>query len=317
MNFQLFKSRDFSTSISDTILFFKQFGKNYFKNYFLVNGIFLIIVSIFLYFITKFYTQTAFNFGQNQNLKPTAIDNYFQNNGILFVSIIIVAIVLVIIFSLINLCFPAIYLENVEQHNTNQIGVNQIVESLKKNALKLFKFFTGSIFVILPIIIIAFVINILLCFVLIGFPLFIITIPAAAAFYYLVFCEYIIGKAGFFESVKTGFILLKENFWAHTFSTLVIVIIIQIVQGIFTLIPYVSAMVSLYATAIPLENNTENEGSLVGVLMGILTVVSILCGFILNNILYINQGLLYYSHLEENFENTQNNEIELIGSEIE
>lgn len=35
---QFYKKRDFGALISDTFTFFKENGKNYFKNYILLNG---------------------------------------------------------------------------------------------------------------------------------------------------------------------------------------------------------------------------------------------------------------------------------------
>ena len=36
--FEFYKRRDFGGLISDSFAFFKIYGKNYFKNYFLING---------------------------------------------------------------------------------------------------------------------------------------------------------------------------------------------------------------------------------------------------------------------------------------
>ena len=49
--FQLYKKRDFNELVSDTFDFFKIHGKNYFKNYFIINGGFLLILVVLLYFV--------------------------------------------------------------------------------------------------------------------------------------------------------------------------------------------------------------------------------------------------------------------------
>jgi len=49
---QLYKSRDFSAFFQDTFAFLKQNGKHYFKHYFIVNGIFLMILMVLGYFFT-------------------------------------------------------------------------------------------------------------------------------------------------------------------------------------------------------------------------------------------------------------------------
>jgi hypothetical protein len=47
---QFYKKRDFGTLISDTFLFFKENGKNYFKNYILINGLLLILLVVIIAF---------------------------------------------------------------------------------------------------------------------------------------------------------------------------------------------------------------------------------------------------------------------------
>ena len=58
--FQVFKKRDFSQLVGDTFSFFKLEGKNYFKNYFIINGGLLLILVVALYFLIKFFFEGTF-----------------------------------------------------------------------------------------------------------------------------------------------------------------------------------------------------------------------------------------------------------------
>jgi hypothetical protein len=51
--FQLYKKRDFSAYIGDTMQFLKQQGKDYFRNYLVINGALLLVVCVIYYFLFK------------------------------------------------------------------------------------------------------------------------------------------------------------------------------------------------------------------------------------------------------------------------
>ena len=63
--FQLYKKRDFSELVGDTFGFFKLEGKNYFKNYFIINGSLLLLLVVIIYFFTKeeFFGKVSEEFG--------------------------------------------------------------------------------------------------------------------------------------------------------------------------------------------------------------------------------------------------------------
>jgi hypothetical protein len=51
--FQLYKKRDFSAYIGDTMQFLKQFRKDFFRNYMVINGALLLVVCVIYYFLFK------------------------------------------------------------------------------------------------------------------------------------------------------------------------------------------------------------------------------------------------------------------------
>ena len=81
---QLYKSRDFSAFFQDTFTFLKQNGKHYFKHFFIVNGIFLLILMVIGYFLTKFYSEFLFGGvlqGGNSKFQQKLKEYYVKNRG--------------------------------------------------------------------------------------------------------------------------------------------------------------------------------------------------------------------------------------------
>lgn len=318
MNFQLFKERNFSENISDTILFFKQNGKLYFKNYLLINSPFLILLSIIFFFLGKFYMDFVLNLFQNPgNSANTYFETYFADNFVLFISLGILLFLLVSVFSMISFSFPAIYLDSISKYQKNEINVKIIIQAYKENAFRLFKFLIGLIFIIIPLLLIFMIVNGLLCIILIGFLLLFITIPACSSYISLVFYDYLITKNRFFSSLQNGLGYLTDNFWTHILTTIVIMVILQILQGIVTMIPYFIGIIYFYAMGTELQNNPENMTSLIAIFLGVIIVISIVFTYLCNNFLFISQGLQYFSHIEAVEGNTQTNEIDTIGKSIE
>ena len=86
---QLYKSRGFSEFFQDTFSFLKQNGKHYFKHFFIINGIFLLILMVIGYFISKFYSEFLFNGILQSENSNTVLDNYMNENIGVFVLLII------------------------------------------------------------------------------------------------------------------------------------------------------------------------------------------------------------------------------------
>ncbi|MBP9792953.1 MAG: hypothetical protein KBC56_03045 [Flavobacterium sp.] len=316
--FQLYKDRDFGAYISDTIDFFKKFGKHYFKNYFIVNGIFLMILVVLIYFFSKIYMEflqsSMTTVGQNNNY----FTEYFNNNLPLFVISLLVFILLIGLISMINYAIPSLYIELYENKGTN-FETKELIRSIKQNLGRVFLFFVASFFVVLPVFFIVLILNLALCFILIGIPLFLITIPALMVWISLSFNDYLLGKSSYFTSLGNGYSMLKSNFWPAVGSSLIMFIIVYILQSILTMIPYMFGVASIFASGQNLEDpaNTNEVFGTISVLMIILMVFSTLFGYLFQNILNVQQVLIYYSQLEGSNQNSTNNEIELIGSEIE
>ena len=316
--FDLYKKRDFSAYFSDTITFFKSFGKHYFKNYFTINGIFLMILVVLIYFITKIYMETLFSLSSNPNPNFNHFSNYFNNNMVLIIGTILFFVLLTLFLSLLNITYPIVYIQLVEKNGGNNFGITEIIIGIKENIGRLMVFFIGTLFVITPILLIFGGILILLCFVIIGIPLFLLFIPSVMSWISLSYFEYLTKKVSFFNSLKNGIKLLKQDFWTTIGTTFLMSMLIQIIQGFITMIPYIIGVIWIFVSAKNLDTNSQNDSmSAMSILMAVIMVFSVLLSYIFNNFLLINQGLIFYSLCEENENKSSKSQIDLIGIQSE
>lgn len=317
--FELYKKRDFSANFSDTTAFFKIFGKHYFKNYFVINGIFLMILVVLIYFISKVYMEVIFSGMSNMSNNPNYLMTYFNNNIALIAGAFIITFALVVILSLLNISFPVIYLRLVEKTNGNDFSIQEIISGLKNNIGKMIVFFFGSIFILFPLSIIVFGLLILLCFILIGIPLLFIVTPAFISWITLSYYEYIRKDIGYFSALSNGFSLVKQQFWSTIGTTFLMLMLVQIIQGFITLIPYVISMIWMFVSTKNIqETSSQTEVfSTMGIVAAVIMVFSVLLSYIFNNFIIVSQGLIYYSLQEEKENNSTKSQIDLIGTDIE
>lgn len=316
--FQLYKDRDFGAYISDTIDFFKKFGKHYFKNYLIVNGFFLIILVVLMYFFSTIYLEIVTGSQNAAMYRGFTISNFIEENAIVFIVGLIFFILLMMVISVINYALPSLYIELYENNGLN-FSSKELFQSLKQNFGRLLIFFLASLFVMTPIVLLLFTLNILLCFIIIGFPLFFITFPAVMVWIYLSFNDYILGKNSYFTALGNGYSMLKANFWPSVGSTLVMFFILYILQSLVTMVPYMIGIGSIFASGENFQdpNNPNAEISFFSILMIVIFMISTLVGFLFQNILNVQQVLIYYSQLEGSAQNSAASAIELIGQDSE
>ena len=114
--FQLYSKRNFSSLVGDTFTLFKLEGKNYFKNYFIINGGLLLVLCIIIYFFMQIFLKSAF-LASSQNNSNAFLDTILSNVSLLI--IFGLAMILLIMFaSLINYLYTVAYLKLVEEKKT-------------------------------------------------------------------------------------------------------------------------------------------------------------------------------------------------------
>jgi hypothetical protein len=317
--FELYKKRDLSANFSDTTTFFKSFGKHYFKNYLVINGIFLMILVVLIYFISKVYMEVLFSGISNAQNNPNYGMAFFNNNLPLIIGGFAITFLLIVILSMLNISFPVIYLRLLEKTNGYDFSIQEIISGLKNNIGKMIIFLVGIIFVIMPLSVIVFGLLFLLCFILIGIPLLFIVGSAFISWITLSYYEYILKDIGYFTALANGFRMIKQQFWTTVGTTFLMMMLVQIIQGFITMIPYVLSMIWMFVSTKNLQETGAQTDtfSTMGILLAVIMVFSVLLSYIFNNFILVNQGLIYYSLQEEKENNSTKSQIDLIGTDIE
>ncbi|WP_281298457.1 hypothetical protein [Flavobacterium limnophilum] len=317
--FELYKKRDLSANFSDTIAFFKTFGKHYFKNYFVINGIFLMVLVVLIYFISKVYMEVLFSGITNMKNNPNYLMAYFNNNMALIAGGFIITFLLIVVLSMLNISYPVIYLGLVEKTNGNAFAIQEIMGGLKANIGKMIMFLLGSIFIIMPLAFIVFGVLVFLCLILIGIPLIIIVGSAFISWITLSYYEYILKDVGYFTALSNGFGLVKQQFWTIVGTTFLMMMLVQIIQGFITMIPYVISIIWMFVSTQDIQSQTSRTDtfSTMGILFAVIMVFSVLLSYIFNNFILVNQGLIYYGLQEEKENNSTKSQIDLIGTDLE
>ena len=311
--FTLFKKREFSDYVSDTFQFFRVTGKHYLKSYFTICGIMLLLLVVFSYFLFQVYFDFFLNFGKTNN-NADFFQNYVQNNIPIIIGGAVFMFLFIVLMSMLNYAIPVIYMELYAKNKGNNFETKDILAKFKANFGRILVFFLGLIFLITPLLMLVFVLLVLLCFILIGIPLLLLAVPTAVSWITLSFYEYLNHDKGFFESLGSGFRHIKNQYFPNVGSLIIMYIIIQIGMSVFTIIPYMFGMVSII-TSTQNQTATNDSVSTVKILFTIVMVISILMSYILNNLLLINQGLVYYSRREFDENISSQDSIDLIGSE--
>ena len=320
--FQLYKKRSFGDLISDTFSFLKITGKHFFKNYFTVIGIFLLVLLVLSYFVFKVYFEYAFS-SLGTTFGDDPMQRVFGNNVGMIILVFALFFILFIFISLLNYSFPVSYFRLYEKHKqTTNFSSQDIINEMKSTSGKLIVFFLMTILILLGIIIVLGIImgvsatiNPILM-VLIVFPFIFIGVP----FLYIWITQTLYYQLNTDEGIMTalgkGWTSFMNNFWSNLGSTITVYVIITILGYVVTMIPYVFGIAGVFGAGVsdnPLVDNSALP--FFGIMMTITTLVSMLTSFITYNLLFINQGMIYYSSVEQTENRAPQSEIDLIGVE--
>ncbi|WP_294081355.1 hypothetical protein [Proteiniphilum sp. UBA5384] len=306
----MYKQRDFSAYISDTIAFFKIYWKNFFGNYIVITGGILALLSLFYFFLFRDLFTALFN-TSNRGIGYD-IGYYFTDNPLLFMSLLVVAIVLTIFFSILSTAYPVVYLKMTEETDRADFSASEIFERIKKFFPKIIRFALFSLITFLPLITVATVLASVLVILVVGVFVLILLMPAVSVWIMQTFYAYLLNDISFTDAMRQGWkILFSKKFWHIIGSAAVIYILLNIAQSVVTLIPYMIIFFSVLSSG-----NGALSASL-GVYMSVLYIVALILSYIMSNILMVNQGMVYYSTLEQVNHTQALSEIDLIGQNVE
>lgn len=311
--FQLYKNRNFSQYIGDTLEFFQKDFKNFFRGYFVINGSLLLVIIVLMAILMKiFYEGLKSNFGSSTF--ETAFERYMLENLGMFISMGGLLVVMLMIISILNYLYPVSYLSLVAEKKPFETA--DIASRMKQKVGKALVFFIISFFVLMPVLAIIMVLCFLLIFVIIGIPLLLILIPTFISFTMLAFYDYMLTENGYFTSLGNGFKILFHKFWHILGSTVIVYIFVQLVTNAITIIPYFFTVGSMLVNPESMQSSDGTMPEGVGFLMvmiALLFVVAIVVSYVMQNIILVNQGIIYYSYKNETEKIETYSEIDSIG----
>ncbi|MBW8361536.1 MAG: DUF4013 domain-containing protein [Kaistella sp.] len=316
---QFYQKRDFGALISDTFAFFKENGKNYFKNYLLINGLLLILLVVtFVFGYRELFSQMLGSNAQGQNYYFQA---YFEENQAMLILVSVLVFILFIAVSMVTYSYPVLYMKRLSETGNKNIRADEILGDIKSNLGRFFILFLGLIFIVTPLAVIIIGISYVLIFVLIGFFLLLLVFPAVMNVIHFLLFDYFHTKKGFFDSLSYAMRAQfsypsgreKSPFWKYWGSTIIMYIIIQVITTVFTMIPMIIFFAKVFTVAQD-GSSVENpfEGTM-GILIFMIYGVSILMSFLLMNIMYVNAGLQYYDSRTDLHRTLDLTEIDSIG----
>lgn len=310
---QLYKSRDFSAFFQDTFAFLKQNGKHYFEHFFIINGIFLLILMIISYFVSEFYTEFWFGGVLQNGNSSSVIDDYMNENFGIFILLALVFIIVGLLAGLISYSYTAIYLKLYIKSGGKNFKTQQIIETYKQNIGKLFIFLFCGILLAIPLMFVLSIGVFILVITIIGFLLIPFLIGAVSLFYNMTLMEYLENKRGIWDSFSYALTLISKKFWSSIGSVGLFYLMSYVVQNVITLIPYLFFMGNLFTTTPESNPNPQEIGSTYMSIMLAVFFITFIVGAILNNITQLNQGIVFYSLKEDNENINTKSVIDQIG----
>ena len=309
---QLYRSRDFSAYFQDTFSFVKQNGGHFFKHFFIVNGVFLLILMVLGYFFMKFYTEIIFG-GVLQN-NPNVFDGFMNSNSGLFLFLLILFIISSIVFGVFIYAYPVFYLKLYNSKGGKKFGTAELITAYKNNLSRLIVYIFASILIGIPLTMVAAVLVFALFITLIGIILVPFAIAVFSLFYIMALMEYMEGERSIWDSYSYSWKLLSSKFIASVGSVGIFYLMSYLVQNVITLIAYIFGMVRMFTTVEDGNPNPEDFSGTMSIIMIITFMAGFLLGSILNSIVVLNQGIIYYSLKEDNESINTKSIIDQIGS---
>lgn len=316
---QFYKKRDFGTFISDSFNFFKLYGKNYFKNYILLNGLLLILmVTIFVFGYKELFSQL---FGSNMSGNGYYFQQYFEDNAGMLIVVGLLTFFLFLILMIVNYLYPVFYMKRLAR-GEEKIRTDDILNDFKNNAGRIGILCLGMVFIVTPLALIIAGISYALILIIIGLFIILFVYPTLFNVITFLMYDYFNSERGFFESlsysIRSQFSYAngreKSPYWKYWGATTIVFLIMYTITTIFTFIPMIFFYSSILTSA-PDGNFEQNpfQGTM-GILFFVIYGISMLLSFILSNLMYVNSGLMYYDSRADLHQKVELAEIETIGN---
>ena len=314
---QFYKKRDFGALISDTFNFVKLYGKNYFKNYFVINGLLLILMAVLVFFgFRNFFSLIFEGIGGNS----ASIGRYFLENIMQIIFTFLFIFLVFIMISVVNYSYPVLYLKRLTETGNKNIAVDEIMSDVKKNIGKIFKLFLGFVFIVFPLYLAVYGLSYTVTYRIQGlsFLLLIFLTPVMTNVVNFLIYDYFNREKGFFSSlsyaIRSQFSYQEYNqkspFWKYWGTTVILYILQQVVAYTFAFI-----LVFIIILSLGLSLNMSSAETFY-ITLG-LTVMAypliIIISLIMSNFISLCSGFMYYDSRTDLHREMDLTEIDSIG----
>lgn len=303
---QLYKHRDFGLMFSDTFTFIKENGKHFLGNYFRIMGIPLLILIIISYFFFKYYS----SFTNNAIIRADngiGSDVMLPGGMLAFSGIVLLFMIAFFVIYSISFAFAPTYL-NLYSHYGSNFNHKDIIATMKSRSSKIIKFSL----LLIPLLIVMSIPLILGSLILMITIIGILALPLFWGYFMLsihtAYMEYLSTESDYMESMYFGFGIIRKNFWKSVGNAVLTYFIIQMVVSMVTFIPYYIYLFSQVA----LGTGNEDPTQFISVTV-VYYIVSSLISIIIGSLIQINQGIIYYSLVDERSNVSSYSEIDEIG----
>jgi len=315
---QFYKKRDFGTFITDSFTFFKLYGKNYFKNFILLNGLLLILMVVVIIFGYKEFLGAFF--GSTMGGQSYYFEQFLNDNLGMLILCGVLLFILSTALMTINFLFPVFYMKRIAEGKTD-IKADDLLSDFKSNGKKVAAAYFGLTFLVLPVAFVIFGISYILIFIIIGLVLMLFVGPTLLNIIIFLCFDYFNGKRGFFESlsyaVRSQFSYPngreKSPYWKYWGATTIMTVLFYIVSIFFSSVPMILFFMKLSTTAPDAQFESNPFSGSFGIVFFIVYGISSIISTLLMNVLYINSGLMYYDSRTDLHQKMELAEIDTIG----
>ena len=305
--FHLYKKRNFNALVNDTFGFIKVNGRNYFGNFFLINGGLMLVLMLLVFLISRIFFKGLFT-GMGSPQGQAMLRNYFDEDMGLFVGALVIMLIVLLLLSMITASFPVIYLDLTAKGQ--QPTAKLIIKGIKARLGRIILFGLGSLITFLPIGLLLGMLSGLLVIILIGIPIGFVVMSTLACWSLLALYDNLGDERNFFTAFKNGAGMLFSNFWAHMGTTAIFLVIWFAIQLTFTLLASAASSFFYYITG-------EFDVTGISIISIVLFILSLGMNYFFTSIFMLAHGMIYYSCKENDEHKTLYSEIDQIGSGIE
>ncbi|MDG4949471.1 hypothetical protein NLM59_00910 [Weeksellaceae bacterium KMM 9724] len=308
---QFYKNRDFGELISATFDFVKLYGRDYFKKYIILNGLIIILLMVVVFIgYGEFFSQM---FGGNLGGEQFFFEDYFAENTSVFILVSIITFIVFVLLSMVSYSFPVLYMKRISETEATEVSLDEMTADLKSVIPKFLIFFLGMLFIIMPIMLIVFSISMALMFILIGFLLMILLVPAVMNIINFAFFHHYHTDEGFFRSISYAMnsTIGSKSFWKYWGSLAIMYILIQVITSIFSFLPMIVLGSADFFQPAGLADESD---MLIAIVVISIYAFSIVASLVLTNLVYINTGFMYYDSRKDLHRNIQFSEIDSLGT---